>query len=223
MNKEACIVIPTYKTYSNLSSFEQKSLLNTQKVFKNYDVWIVCPEELNLQGYTDKGFKKFKVFDKKRFQGIEAYNELMLQPFFYGSFKTYRYMLIAQLDCFIFSDQLAYFCGLNYDYIGSLHTTPHTGNKLINGNGGFSLRNINSFIKASKNIKKDLNGRKDWEDILYSYWYKNKMNIAPDEVALKFGWQQRPEECFAKNGNSLPFGCHKPFIFNYNGFWKKYL
>ena len=91
--------------------------------------------------------------------------------------------------------------------------TPFALNKLINGNGGFSLRKIDAFITASKNIKKDLNNKWDWEDVLYSYWYKDKMNIAPDETSLKFGWQQNPEICYENNGKKLPFGSHKPHIF----------
>lgn len=222
-SKKCCVIIPTYKPFDMLTRNEKESLLNTRDKFKNFHVWIICPESLNQKDYKDKGFKFFKCFNDRYFNSVENYNDLMLNSIFYESFKYYEYMLIVQLDSYVFENQLDFFCDLGYDYIGGLHLTPWTGDELINGNGGFCLRKIKSFIEASKNIKKDLSNRWDWEDILYSYWYRNKLNIAPYEVALKFGWQQRPEECFNKNGKTLPFGCHKPFKFDYDVFWKEYI
>ena len=44
---------------------------------------------------------------------------LMLSPFFYESFLDFKYVLIHQLDVFIFKDELNYWCNQNYDYIGA--------------------------------------------------------------------------------------------------------
>ena len=183
---------------------------------KKYPIIIVCPNSLNIDGYKKIGIKEFVYFGDEFFKNVRAYNEMMLSPFFYESFNNYDYMLLVQLDAYIFEDKLDYFINLGYDYIGGLHYIPHVKGKMINGNGGFCLRKIDAFIEASKNIKKDLNNKRDWEDILYSYWYKDKMNIAPDEVSLKFGWQQDPQLNYEKNGRELPFGCHKPHIFGKN-------
>ena len=206
-------MIPTHKGYDRLSSFERMTLSNTLEKLHNYPIIFVLPKGVSVDGYKDLGIKDFLFFDGKYFRNIESYCELMLSTFFYELFKEYDYMLIAQLDAYIFEDKLDYFMDMGYDYIGCLHTTPHTGNELINGNGGLSLRKISGFIEATKHIKEDLKGIRDWEDILYSYWYKDKMNIAPYEVSLQFGWQQYPEMCYEKNGNCLPFGAHKPHIF----------
>jgi len=217
MDKQTCcIVIPTYKEYNNLSQFEKKSLLNTIEKMKNYPLIMVCPLSLNVKEYNELGIMDFKRFDDVFFKNIYGYNELMLSSFFYESFNEYDYMLLVQLDAYIFEDKLEYFIKLNYDYIGGLHYIPHIKGKMVNGNGGFCLRKIKSFIESSKNIKNDLNNKFDWEDILYSYWYRDKMNIAPEEVSLKFGWQQDPQLNYINNNNNLPFGCHKPHIFGKN-------
>lgn len=216
-----CIVIPTHKEYHSLSDFEKVSLSNTISKMQRYPIVFVLPDGITTEDYIKIGINKFLFFDKKYFKNVESYCELMLSTEFYKLFSNYEYMLISQLDAYIFDDKLEYFLNLNYDYIGSLHDInqgtriyhPNVGHKLINGNGGFSLRKIDSFIEASKNIKRDLNGKWDWEDVLYSYWYKDKMNIAPDEISLKFGWQQSPEICYKNNNYQLPFGSHKPHVF----------
>ena len=219
--KKCCIVIPIHKEYDKLSPFEKKSVNNTVIKMKNWDIVLICPNNMDVSGYENIGILNFMNFDIKYFKDVKSYCELMLSSFFYEAFKKYEYMLIVQSDAYIFNDELEYFLNLGYDYIGGLHNInqgthifhPNVGNKLINGNGGFSLRKIDAFITASKNIKKDLNNKWDWEDVLYSYWYKDKMNIAPDETSLKFGWQQNPEICYENNGKKLPFGSHKPHIF----------
>lgn len=211
--KNCCIVIPLYKEFNKLNDFEKKSFNNYIEKLTRYDICIVCPQNLKTDKYENYGIKTIK-FENSFFKNIYEYNDLMLNTSFYEKFSNYEYILISQLDAYVFNDKLEYFIDLGYDYIGSLHYTPHTQNKLINGNGGLSLRKVSSFIEASEHIKEDLNNRFDWEDILYSYWYKDKLNIAPYEVSLKFGWQQDPQKCFEENNNELPFGCHKPFVFD---------
>ena len=208
--KKCCVVIPTHKNYSELNDFEKKSLDNTINKVGNNDIILIIPNSLNHETYENLKVKKIICLNDSCFLSLKTYNNMMLCTEFYEIFKAYEYMLIAQLDAWIFGNKLNYFCDLGYDYIGCLHYTPWTA-ELVNGNGGFSLRKVSSFIEASKNIKKDLNNKWDWEDILYSYWYKDKMNIAPFEVSLKFGWQQEPENCYIMNNKELPFGCHKPF------------
>ena len=216
MKYKCCIVIPIHKPYDKLSAIEKKYLCNNIEKMKMHPIIIVCPKRLNIDDYKKIGIKEYVYFDDKFFKNVRAYNEMMLSPFFYELFKEYEYMLLVQLDAYIFEDKLDYFINLGYDYIGGLHYIPHIKGKMVNGNGGFCLRKIDAFIEASKNIKKDLNNKRDWEDILYSYWYKDKMNIAPEEVSLKFGWQQDPQLNYEKNGKELPFGCHKPHIFGKN-------
>lgn len=218
MKNKCCVVIPIYKKFENLNDFEKKTLERTIALMSGkYSIIFVCHNGFETCGYASNDHSVFfYFFDKKYFYSVYGYNELMLSDIFYETFNNYDYMLLVQLDAFIFQNKLEDFLDLGYDYIGCLHYTPYTKNKLIDGNGGFSLRKIDAFITASKSIKKDLNNKFDWEDILYSYWYKDKMNIAPESVSLKFGWQQDPQMCYELNNKELPFGCHKPYIFGKN-------
>lgn len=43
----------------------------------------------------------------------------MLSAEFYDRFAAYEYVLIYQLDAFVFADRLAEFCQMGYDYIGA--------------------------------------------------------------------------------------------------------
>lgn len=216
MKQKCCVVIPIYKQYDRLSQFEKKSLSNTVQKMKNWPIIVICPNSLDIESYKDFERIIFLSYDDFFFKSVSHYNELMLSPFFYESLKDYDYMLLVQLDAWIFEDKLEYFINLDYDYVGGLHYIPHVNGKMVNGNGGFCLRKVDAFIEASRNIKKDLSNKQDWEDILYSYWYKDKLNIAPDEISLKFGWQQDPQLNYEKNDRKLPFGCHKPHIFGKN-------
>ena len=66
-------------------------------------------------------------------------------------------MLIYQLDAFIFKDEVNFWYEKNFDYIGAPWfdgwDNPSIENKIIGvGNGGFSLRKIESAIKILKRV-----------------------------------------------------------------------
>ena len=112
----AAVVIPVYK--ENLSEFEKISLQQAQKIFGGkYPIIFFAP--------AGKTFSYFNVanrviyFPQQFFQSGAAYNALMMNPGFYKVFFEYDYILIYQLDAFVFSDKLEYFCNLGYDYIGA--------------------------------------------------------------------------------------------------------
>ncbi len=80
---------------------------------------------------------------------VEAYNQMLLQAWFYHLFEAWDYILIFQLDAWIFRDNLSEWLSKSYTYIGAPwvrgfgEDTPDTGV----GNGGLSLRHIQSFIR----------------------------------------------------------------------------
>ena len=110
----------------------------------------------------------------KVFQNIEGYNELLLSSLFYERFLDSEYILIYQLDAFVFKDELKEWCQKGYDYIGapwiaSLKKSFWAKNfhliakkfrsKKKNdreqifykvGNGGFSLRKTASHYAITK-------------------------------------------------------------------------
>jgi hypothetical protein len=113
----------------------------------------------------------------------------MLSEIFYKSFTDYQYILIHQLDAFVFEDQLKLWISKDYDYIGApwikraVYDLPiikqlmslesllkETLNlpdrqKLFNkvGNGGLSLRKVSSHYNATiecRNIIADFNKKR---------------------------------------------------------------
>ena len=156
--KTVAIVVPVYK--KELSTTEAISMNHLLCFLTRYDKYFVAPKGLKIN------YPEFKIkrFSKKHFKSIRSYSRLLLTKKFYQQFDDYKYILIYQLDSLVFSDQLLYWCDQNYDYIGAPwfksqmkkgviqeYTTPYRC-----GNGGLSLRNINSFIKVIENAKKPL-------------------------------------------------------------------
>ncbi|TDD98634.1 DUF5672 family protein [Flavobacterium cellulosilyticum] len=118
MKKNVKILIPIYKSY--YGELEEKSFLQCIKVLNNYEIVLVQPEGLDNSYITEK-FNAINVesFPKHYFQNIEGYNELLLSPLFYGRFLDSEYILIYQLDAFVFKDELSEWCQKGYDYIGA--------------------------------------------------------------------------------------------------------
>lgn len=137
------VIIPIYKDYI---TYEEKiSLRQCIKILSGYPITLVCKNGLNLSVYYNE-FAYFKVeyFDSSFFENIQGYNKLMLSNNFYSRFKKYKFILIYQLDAFVFRDELKYWCSQKYDYIGA-PWIGNTGSFEKVGNGGFSLRRTKIF------------------------------------------------------------------------------
>ena len=77
----------------------------------------------------------------------------MLSSVFYQEFEQYQYVLIAQTDSLVFSDDLNIWAEKGYSYIGAPwfegYTQPTQPLRLTAvGNGGFSLRNVQDFLRV---------------------------------------------------------------------------
>ncbi|AMS26257.1 hypothetical protein AEM51_03710 [Bacteroidetes bacterium UKL13-3] len=91
-----------------------------------------------------------KYFKKTYFENIKGYNKLMIAPSFYKAFKMYTFILIYQLDAFVFRDELKDWCNKGYSYIGAPWIVKKNGLLEFDdtGNGGLSLRKVRDHIKA---------------------------------------------------------------------------
>lgn len=116
MNKSCAIIIPIYK--ADISSLEAIALLQAQKIFADYDIMIIKPKDLTIN-YDVSFAEKVISFDQSYFKSVFSYNDLMLSIDFYKTFLNYKYILIYQLDAFVFKDELKYWCDQDYDYIGA--------------------------------------------------------------------------------------------------------
>lgn len=167
------IIIPVYKV--DLSLTETVSLRQTLEVFKNYPKVLVKPQSLNVDCILEKYGPELQVesFNDRYFDGVAGYNKLMLSREFYERFLDTEYILICQLDVFVFRDELSQWCNKGYDYIGAPWILKFKYNRLyyqlflriknfiysslelrgyhdiLNkvGNGGFSLRKVNAHYE----------------------------------------------------------------------------
>ena len=160
---DCVVVIPIYKY--NLEEYEKHSLYSIFNILqKDYCIAAICGETFDMQKfYNDNNIKNFRfdrviTFDNKYFNSIDSYNDLCLTNDLYKVFlNEFEYMLIAQTDCLILSNQLKKFIDKKYYYIGSPIVWPNTVETLIDYptgryyNGGFSLRNLEFFNTVTNN------------------------------------------------------------------------
>lgn len=146
------IVIPVYK--KEMTNNELISFIRCFDVLSKYDICLVAPYNLDISNYCSIFEEKKKkvlleYFDSSFFISIDSYNRLMLSLEFYKRFVLYDYILIYQLDAYVFDDQLEYWMNKKYDYIGApFFTDTESIDQQICGNGGFSLRKVESFISV---------------------------------------------------------------------------
>lgn len=153
-----CVVIPIYR--SSLTAEEKISFIQYGKVLGHYTTYVACPDDLVLPKELRKMHNvKIMRFDKHYFEDIAGYNKLLLSEKFYRRFTSHQFMLIYQLDAYVFRDELMDWCGKGYDYIGAPWFNDFgegtSKDELWKvGNGGFSLRKISAHIKTIQNQTK---------------------------------------------------------------------
>lgn len=162
MEHQVAIIIPIISP--SIEGDELTSLKQCLRVLGNRDIYYLCSNTLDTSFYKELNeaygitFLK-KTFTKECFAGVAAYNRLCFSPDLYKAFPQYEFMLIFQLDAYVFEDKLDYWCTQEYDYIGGPWLC-HWSNDVENldhwevGNGGFSLRRVNTFIDILTNKKK---------------------------------------------------------------------
>ena len=217
-NKQVVVVVPVYK--EALNEFENISLKQLYRMLGNYDIVFVAPETLQGKlGVTEK--KCVEYFSDSFFVSTEAYSKLCLSEEFYKRFFVYEYMLLYQLDAFVFSDRLLEFCNFGYDYIGA--PLPRGADywhelKARVGNGGVSLRRIDSAIRIlqdreyiSKRISCVVPNFYKYEDLFWGYCgacVDIEFSCAPVALAKRFSMEHDIGHAFRKFPDGLPFGCH---------------
>jgi hypothetical protein len=115
--EQVVIVIPMYRDY--LSAYEEISLNQCFKVLGNYKVIVIKPRSLKLTVLNNYPAITYKSFNDNCFLGVDAYSQLLMSEKFYQEFLNYTYMLVYQLDAFVFRDDLLNWCNKHYDYIGA--------------------------------------------------------------------------------------------------------
>ncbi len=162
MKSSCVIVIPIYK--SELSIYEKIALTQCGKLLSDYDIVILKPEDLKISdmqigfSYSELSFPSFY------FKSVFGYNDLMLSELFYEKLLNYTYLLIYQLDAFVFKNELDYWCSLGYDYIGAPWLREQEFPTLFKKN----KERVRSYLHRKFNLL-DKQGRPDIERQLYNH------------------------------------------------------
>lgn len=221
MKKDVAVVIPYY--HRKLTETEKISFHNCLDVLGHYPVVLVVPEGMGEEDYPSEPGLLFEAVPDGWMESVESYNRMMLCKDFYSRFLQYEYILVYQLDAFVFSDSLERFCGYGYDYIGAPWLPgmyyPHNLERCMwyVGNGGFSLRKISSFLRILDTCPTD--SITVHEDIFWASRESEQFRVAPVEIALQFAFERYVRQCYSLNHNQLPFGCHAWEKYDF-GFWK---
>lgn len=147
-NKVA-ITIPIYK--ETLSNYEEISLKRCFEVLGKYPIIVFKPASLDLSWLVAKNPEiKLQCFDDFYFSNIQGYNKLMLSADFYLRFKEFEYILIYQLDAFVFKDELLQWCSKDYDYIGAPWLTDYKYPDLIKRAKEQILRLIHIYFNVKE-------------------------------------------------------------------------
>ena len=176
--KKVTVVIPAYRDF--LSEDEALSFRQTLHLLGGYPISLVCPDDLNCDQYKTIAENYGLILTIERFKcaffrGIEGYNRLLLSPDFYQRFSPFEYILICQLDAYVFRDELNEWCDKDFDYIGA----PLIGDfedsffsmKMRVGNGGFSLRRVQAYV---------------------DFFSSNRHVFAPKQIARRIQLNKKP-------------------------------
>ena len=150
------VIIPCYK--NNLSADDCIALGTIRSCFDASVICFIAPASLDLSGVLQPG-ESVERFRDEFFNGISKYNELLTSSFFYEKFADSSHILICQLDCLVFRNELSLWAEKGFDYIAApwfqkYLETPEAGLWRV-GNGGFSLRNVQSHLRVlNKRIPK---------------------------------------------------------------------
>jgi hypothetical protein len=157
---KAAVVIPFYK--NTLTPYEQIALEQCFKVLAAHPIIAIKPESLVLPGeVTSYSFSSVISFNDSFFKGIEGYNRLMLSQVFYKEFLEYGYILIYQLDAFVFKDELDYWCAQGIDYVGAPWIRPKNYSSVFKK---YTHKALQYFARRYNIKKHGLPSKKQFDD-----------------------------------------------------------
>ena len=200
MNFDVAVIVPIYS--AEFTANEKKNLINNLQILNDRQFIIIKPQSLKidlndfLPGFTKQKNIEVSDFDDNYFASVDGYNKLLLSKMFYQRFIQYKYILICQLDAFIFKNDLHKWVKKDYDYIGAPWTDEEEAaflkmtrsgrigialktaaylNKIFFGkqdyrigNGGLSLRNVKKSISVLGILSAYAKKWKENEDIFWA-------------------------------------------------------
>ncbi|WP_216904247.1 DUF5672 family protein [Synechococcus sp. CCY 9618] len=152
----SCVVVVPLHTFQ-LPRNETRALLNAFSKLKNFEFILLHKASQSPAGFLKDlsiaASAQLRVSTRSVPDGdlasVAAYNQLLMRADFYEMFAAWDYILVFQLDAWIFNDSLCDWLVKGYTYVGAPWTgelgedTPDTGV----GNGGLSLRAVDGMIR----------------------------------------------------------------------------
>ena len=147
MTASVALVVPAFR--EPLRPDEEISLRHLRTYLAAYDAYVVLPESLDLEL---AGLETVRL-DDRHFRTHRAYSRLMQTDELYRRFERYEHILLHQLDCLVFFDDLARWCAAGWDFVGAPWVRRNAAGELFLagvGNGGLSLRRVESFVRVAE-------------------------------------------------------------------------
>lgn len=221
------ITIPIYRKQPTPE--EVRSLQQVVKVLGEYPIVFFCGETFDESPYLAYcPAAKTERFKDDFFTSVTGYSRLLLSPSFYHRFIQFEYLLIYQLDAYVFKNQLLEWCEKGYDYVGApwIERPPLVNGKpkvdIQNwfvgkvGNGGLSLRKVRTHYRNTLVFKPIIRFFEKNEDMfwgLFLYWLNPFFRRPHWKEALRFAFEMNPRKAYELTQQTLPFGVHA---------WEKY-
>lgn len=224
--KKLAVLVPVYR--GELDPLERYSLDYSLSILTGRDIRFIGPKNLD-NGYYAEHYSAipFQSFEAPSFASIPEYNRLLLNKVFYDHYLAYEFILILQTDAIILRDDLDFWCGQPFDYVGA--PWPDGYELFVNaglfegdygksvkvgvGNGGLSLRRVRKCIALLEEfpIAVDVFDRSGSnEDLFFSVMGSLSSDfIVPNEItASRFALELKPSFYFHVNGGRAPMGGH---------------
>ncbi len=219
------VVIPYHR--ATLEAGERLAMSRCRDVLGGHPRFLAVPERLDTSALRsiDPDIQETR-FGDEFFASARGYNLLCRTPEFYGRFRAFEFILIYQLDAFVFDDQLAAWCREPWDYIGAPWPRfEHSSTskkwylrlpvwRLVlgrTGQGGFSLRRVAPMEAACRRLAWFVRRTEAYpEDVFWSSALRHiaGLRLADFETSLRFSFDGSPDLCYRLSGGRLPFGCH---------------
>ena len=181
--------------WRDMTQKERSALNQGVTILHNHPFVIIHPDSYSVD-YLLRQYPEIQemALPDEHFSSIETYNKMMLSPWFYGLWTQYEYMLVYQIDAYVFSDQIDCWTSMGYDYIGApwmlndnfyQNHIGHLITRLLKripirdhhvhsahlyhqvGNGGFSLRRISrmkEIMECNKDLINSVNGKHEKQE-----------------------------------------------------------
>lgn len=202
----AVVAIPVYRP--ELGELDRLSLDQVRTRMGGRRVVLVTPAGLDTSAAQRvAGGCEVITVDPSWFRSRAAYSALMVDRDFYRRFDS-EYLLIHQLDAFVFYDRLDEWCARGYEYVGAPWWggfDASLGHGLTGvGNGGFSLRNVDACARVCGRRANRVRDGRIAEDVFFG----TNLRTPTVSEASSFGFEMGLDLLADTYADTVPFGCH---------------